>query len=213
MTDWELVMRILADPSDEDAAYFLIHNRYRPLVCKCCFKIFNNLEWLKDCEHELFIYLRGSENNWHRLRGIQNSEAIAGWMSQTIFRRIKDIKPRLIGGTRNISSIDDQTNGISPVQIPDNGVEEYERREKMLQILEAIPRLKNKDQKMVVIKTLKGYHSKEIAEMLDQKWKAEGYVKIDKGKVVTPTPSYIDGLRQKAVKQLKKIITNEQNNY
>lgn len=213
MTDQEIVMRILAEPSDEDAAYFLLHNRYRPLVCKCCISTFKDLRWLKDCEHELFIYLKGNDKNWNKLRGISDYRALGGWMRQTVYHRIEEIKPKLAGKIDNVTSIDnEEDNGKTKIQLPDQGVEEYEHQEKRLQVIEAIALLKNKDQKMVIIKTLKGYHSKEIAEMLDQKWKAEGIVKIDKGKVIIPSPGYVNVLRQRAIKELKAIINNKQYN-
>lgn len=207
MTDQEIVMRILADPSDEVAAYFLLHNRYRPLVCKCCIRIFKDLRWLRDCEQELFIYLKGNDKKWNKLRGISDFKALGGWMSQTVYHRIEEIKPKLEGKIANIISIDNEAdNGKTKIQLPDLGFEDYERQEKRLQVIEAIMLLKSKDQKLVIIKTLKGYHSKEIAEMLNQKWKAEGIVKIDKGKVIIASPGYVNVLRQRAIKELKVII-------
>ena len=63
------------------------------------------------------------------------------------------------------------------------------------------------DQKFVILKTLQGYNSREIAEMLKQKWQKEGVTKYDyKGNLVTPTPGYVDVRRQRAKEQLKRII-------
>lgn len=212
LTDKEIVRRILAEPSDEDAAYFLIHSRYRPLVCKCCIKIFSHLRWLEDCEQELFLYLKGNDNKWNRLRNISNLNALGGWMNQTVYRRLNEIKPQLLGHWSQAISIENDSDGTAKIQLPDKGNEEYEQQERRLQIIEAITLLKNQDQKLVILKSLKGYQSKEIAEMLQKKWNAEGVVKIDKGKLVVPSAAYVNVLRQRAIVELKKIINDPQYN-
>jgi hypothetical protein len=121
--------------------------------------------------------------------------------------RFLEIKPYLIGKIENPLSIDDNENGKKPVVLPDEYQEDYERRQRKVLLMEAVGLLKDMDQKFVILKTLQGYNSAEIADMLALKWQKEGTEKYDnKGNLVTPTPGYVDVRRQRAKEQLKRII-------
>ena len=121
--------------------------------------------------------------------------------------RFLEIKPYLIGKIEKPLSIDDNENGKKPVVLPDEYQEDYERRERKVILLEAIGLLTDIDQKFVILKTLQGYNSAEIADLLTQKWRKEGITKYDnKGNLVTPTPGYVDVRRQRAKENLKRII-------
>jgi hypothetical protein len=117
------------------------------------------------------------------------------------------MKPYLIGKIENPLSIDDNENGKKPVELPDEYLEDYERRQRKVLLMEAVGLLKDMDQKFVILKTLQGYSSAEIADLLNQKWQKDGIKKYDnKGKLVVPTPGYVDVRRQRAKEQLKRII-------
>ena len=116
-----------------------------------------------------------------------------------------EIKPYLIGKIKNTISIDDDEDK-EPIQLPDNGSEEYEKRKRKIILMEAIGLLKEPDQKFVILKRLQGYNSKEIAEMMKQSWDRHGIQKYDvNGNVVTPTPGYVDVRTQRTKDNLRKI--------
>lgn len=59
-SDKEIVEKIITVPYNEEAAAYLLYNRYDPLLFKLYRKIFDkNLSWYDDCLGDLFDYLKG----------------------------------------------------------------------------------------------------------------------------------------------------------
>lgn len=207
LSDRELVNAITNTPPDEDAAVYLLFERYTPKFKKLYLGIYPDMSWYDDCMHDLFTYMKGKKLDWNPLRSFQWRCHFSTWIGQVARNRFIEIKPYLIGKIGIPLSIDDNENGKATIQIPDEYLEDYERRERKVLLLEAIGLLKDKNQKFVILKTLQGYNSNEIAEMLTQKWQMEGIKKYDKqGRLVIPTPGYVDVNRQRAKEQLKNII-------
>ena len=76
--------------------------------------------------------------------------------------------------------------------------------------MEAIHLLKDPDQKFVIKKTLQGYNSTEIAELLTKQWKVDNIKKYNNnGELVIPSAAYVDVRRQRAKAALKEIITKQ----
>ena len=74
-------------------------------------------------------------------------------------------------------------------------------------LMEAIMQLEDADQKFVILKTLEGYDSSEIALLMAEKWRNEGIVRHDnKGNAVVPSAGYVDVRRQRARVELKRIL-------
>ena len=208
LNDKELVNKIINKPYNEEAAAYLIYNRYDPLLHKLYREIYDkDPSWYEDCLGDLFGFLKGKERDWNKLRTFQWRSKFGAWLSSTARHRFIEIKPYLIGKIENPLSIDDTDGDKAPVQLPENGGEEYERLERKILLMEAVGMLKDPDQKFVILKRLQGYNSKEIAELMKKSWAKHGIKKYDnKGNVVEPTSGYVDVRTQRAKENLKEII-------
>ena len=208
LNDKEIVNKIINKPYNEEAAAYLIYNRYDPLLHKLYREIYDkDPSWYEDCLGDLFGFLKGKERDWNKLRTFQWRSKFGAWLSSTARHRFIEIKPYLIGKIENILSIDDTDGDKTPVQLPENGGEEYERLERKILLMEAVGMLKDPDQKFVILKRLQGYNSKEIAELMKKSWAKHGIKKYDnKGNLVVPTSGYVDVRTQRAKENLKEII-------
>ena len=218
-TDRELVELAILPPTgkkpNEEGVAFLLNNRYDPLLHKIYLEIYGKQNDLYgDCLNDLFIYLKSGEPVWRKLINLEWRSSFGTWLGVTARHRFVEIKPILIGKCPNTLSIDGDTStalstgkDINPVQLPDNGVEEYEDKERKVILMEAISLLKDADQKFVMIKRLQGYNSKEIAILLQKRWAKHGIVKYNnKKQVVVPDAAYVDVRTQRAKENLQKII-------
>lgn len=203
-SDWELISMIVTPPHNEEAAVYLIYNRYSPLVTKIYFiKFGRNRFYLEDCKNDLFLHLKGPEGDWHPLSTYTGESKFGAWLSRVTLNLFELKRKYLIENKVITLSIDEQT----PIQLPDEGECEYERQERRVLLLEAISLLSDRDQKFVILKRLEGYNSKEIAELLQKSWDKHGITVLDNnGKVVIPTPGYVDVRTQRAKENLKIII-------
>lgn len=206
MSDRELVEAVIMEPYDEHAAVYLLFERYRPKFTKLYKTIYQDMSWYDDCMHDLFAYLKGRGQDWQSFRTFQWRSHFSTWIGQVAYNRFQEIKPYLIGKLEFPLSIDSNPYEL-PLQLADEGLEDYERRERKVLLLEAIGQLKDPDQKFVMLKTLQGYNSREIAAMLSEKWQMVGTRRSDKqGRPLIPTAGYVDVRRQRAKEQLKKIL-------
>ena len=204
-TDKELVDAVIRIPPDEGAAVYLLYERYTPKFKKLYTDIYQDMSWYDDCINDLFAYLKGNNKDWRTFRTFEWRSKFSTWIGQVARNRFLEIKPYLIGKIEKPLSIDNNENGKKPVVLPDEFLEDYERRQRKVLLLEAIGLLKDMDQKFVILKTLQGYNSTEIADLLNQKWQKEGIRKYDnKGQLVIP--GYVDVRRQRAKEQLRRII-------
>ena len=206
LSDKQIVEKILADPHDEEAAAYLFHDRYAPLLQKEYSRLTNDSSWYDDCVDELFIYVRGKDHSWHALAGFEWRSTLGYWLKKVARGRFQDVLPKLIeNGGRNVS-IDSDESGKTKVQIPDGGERIHERSLRKVMLTEAIALL-NDDEKFVITKRLQGYNSEEIAELLNIKWKEQNIVKYNHdGEIVVANVKYVDSKAQKARKHLKKIM-------
>lgn len=219
-TDKELVELATQPPTgkmpNEEGVAFLLNNRYDPLLHKLYHEIYGKQHNLYgDCLNDLFIYLKSGEPVWRKLISFEWRSSFGTWLGTTARHRFVEIKPILIGKCPNTLSIDGGSANLSPsgepergsVQLPDNGVEEYDDKERKVILMEAISLLKDADQKFVMIKRLQGYNSKEIAILLQKRWAKHGIVKYNnKKQIVVPDAAYVDVRTQRAKENLHKII-------
>ena len=187
---------------------FLLNNRYNPLLHKLYLEIYGKQHDLYgDCLNDLFIYLKSGEPVWRKLISFEWRSSFGTWLGTTARHRFVEIKSTLIGKCPNPLSIDGESEEDNPVQFPDNGVEEYEDKERKVILMEAISLLKDADQKLVMIKRLQGYNSKEIAILLQKRWAKHGIVKYNnKKQIVVPDAAYVDVRSQRAKENLQRII-------
>ena len=218
-TDRELVELAIQPPigkkPNEEGVAFLLYNRYDPLLHKLHLEIYGKQDDLYgDCLNDLFIYLKSGEPVWRKLINLEWRSSFGTWLGVTARHRFVEIKPILIGKCPNTLSIDGDTSTAlstgkdrNPVQLPDNGVEDYDEKERKVILMEAISLLKDADQKFVMIKRLQGYNSKEIAILLQKRWAKHGIVKYNnKKQIVVPDAAYVDVRTQRAKENLQKII-------
>lgn len=208
LSDKELVAKVTNIPSNEEAAAYLIYNRYDPLLRKIYKTVYNeDLYWYDDCLGDLFDYLKGKQQDWGKLKSFQWRSPFGSWLKKTARNRFIEIKRYLIGKIENPISIDDADEDKAPIQLPDDGVEDFERIQRKVLLMEAIGMLQDRDQRFVILKRLQGYNSKEIAELLKKSWDKHNIKKFDnKGNVVIPTSGYVDVRTQRAKENLKEII-------
>lgn len=206
LSDREIVEKILAKPHDDEAAAYLLHDRYAPLLQKEYACLTHDDTWYDDCVDEFFIYLRGKDDSWHTLAAFEWRSTLGYWLKKVARNRFQEVLPKLIeNGGRNVS-IDNDDTEKPKLQIPDGDEDSYERRLQKILLMEAIGLL-NDDEKFVIIKRLQGYNSKEIAELLDKKWKEQNIVKYNHdGELVVANVKYVDSKAQKARKRLKRIM-------
>lgn len=218
-TDRELVELAILPPigkkPNEEGVAFLLNNRYAPLLHKLYLEIYGKQHDLYgDCLNDLFIYLKSGEPVWRKLINLEWRSSFGTWLGVTARHRFVEIKPILIGKYPNALSIDGDTSTAlstgkdrNPVQLPDNGVEDFDEKERKVILMEAISLLKDADQKFVMIKRLQGYNSKEIAILLQKRWAKHGIVKYNnKKQIVVPDAAYVDVRTQRAKENLLKII-------
>ena len=219
MADQQLVELILAVPHNEEAAAYLLYERYYNMLQGVYYNVLKSLYgedtkcnmWRDDCISEIFIYLRGIHGDWHAFSTFEWRCQFSTWLSGVVYNKMLDILPRLIEKGNNFLSInpdDDDVEQDKPVvQLPDGGEDDYERREQKVLLLEAIGQLKDDDQRFIILKRLQGYNSKEIATLLQYKWQKHGIKKYNnKKELVVPDAAYVDVRTQRAKENLKKII-------
>ena len=211
LTDLELVDLIIHKPHCEEAAVYLLYNRYLPLVISICKKRLGDTYYVEDVITTAYLDLKGANGDWSPLATYRGKSHFPCWMKCVIFHCALKIYRTMIEMRGDTDSIDiEDENGNPIIVLPDMGEEEYERRHRKVLLIEAIKELKNADDRFCVLKNLEGYSSKEIAEMLQQKWIREGLVKVNnKGERVVPTDAYIDVRFARAKVELKKILSSK----
>lgn len=207
LSDKQIVVKVLADPRDEEAAAYLLHDRYAPLLRNLYSRFTQDYVWFDDCVNEIFIHLKGKDGSWHALADFKWRSTFGYWLKRVALSKFKILIPKLIeNGGRNVS-IDNDNPQKPKLQLPDGG-EDFDRLLQKVLFLEAVKKL-NGDERFVIMKRMEGYNSKEIAELLDMSWKKHNIVKFNNdGELVVADEAYVDSKAQKARKHLKEIMNN-----
>lgn len=107
-SDEEIVSSILLQPHDEEAAVYLLYNRYAPLLRNVYRRIYeNDTFWYGDCIDDLYLFLQGNDKEWGKLKTFEWRSGFATWLSRTAYNRFLEQKNRLRGKIRGTISIDD----------------------------------------------------------------------------------------------------------
>ena len=208
LSDKELVERILAEKGDDEAAVYLLHVRYAPLLHNIYARLVEKNTWYEDCLVELFIHLKGKDCRWRPLANFEWRSTLGYWLKGVAWNKFKDILPKLIEKSGRSVSIDEEDSDKPKIQIPDVTKADIERRQRKVMLMEAIGLLED-DHQFVILKQLEGYTSSEIAVMLQEKWDKNGIKKYNnKHEVVIATEKYVNSCRQKAKIKLKIIMLN-----
>lgn len=210
LCDKEIVNRVLSDPQDERAAIYLIYDRYEPLCISICQKTFGNTYYLDELQCELYMLLKGTNRDWHALKSFGWKSTFGTWLRIVCYNLSLELRRQLIENDGNNTSLDngwEQENRKSrPIDISVDEEKEQERRYNMALLNEAIHRLKNSDQRFVVIQRLKGYSSKEVAEQLKVYWTKNNIKRLNhKKERVIPDSGYIDNLFKRGYDKVSDI--------
>lgn len=211
LSDKEIVTLIITEPYDDEAATYLIYDRYEPLCKAICVRTLNGVHHLDALQSELFMLLKGKQHDWHVLRSFQWRSQLSTWLKVTAYNLSLDLRKQLIENNGSNASLDEGWDEEAPnnhplPEIPHNEEKKIERRYNLIVLNEAIHLLDNPDQRFVLIKRLQGYSSKEVATMLQQFWAENGIVRYNSRKQnVIPDSGYIDNLFKRGYDKVKAI--------
>lgn len=199
LTDRQIVDLIIAEPHNEEAATYLIYDRYRPLCVSICLKTLGGVSHLDELQSELFMLLKGKRRDWHALKSFGWRSKLGTWLSITTFNLSLELRHQLIENDGQNTSIDngwiDDNGKPHTIDIPVDDEKQQERRYDMIVLNEAIQMLENPDQRFVVKKRLSGHSSKIVAALLQKHWNTHGIVRYNTRKeIVIPDSGYIDNL-------------------
>lgn len=203
LTDRQIVDIVLSVPHNEEAAFYLLYNRYNLLLHKIYRMLTKDDIWFEDCLDELFIHLRGKDGSWHALANFEWRSKFGHWLTRVAKNKFKEVLSKLIENGGFNLSIDNDDQDRQKIQLSDE--ESRERRMKKVMLLEAISLMNNDDYKFVILKRLEGYNSKEMAILLHKRWQKHGIMKYNnKHEVVIPDEHYVNTCMERAKKTLKK---------
>ena len=207
LSDRQIVEMILEDPHDEEAAVFLLHNRYNPLLQKLYYRLTNDDTWFEDCVDELFIHIKGKDCSWQILYNFEWRSSFGYWLKRVAWKKFCELLPKLIEkGGFNVP-IDNDDPQKPKVRIAVDGEECIERDLRKVMLMEAIGKLEDDKQRFALLKRLEGYPSKAIAILFQMKWQKEGIVVYNnKNEIVVPNEHYVNVLIQRGKKELRKIM-------
>ena len=205
MTDDEIVNLILE--GNEEAALYLIYDRYAEDIKYKAYSIFKTFDYLDDLNQILYIHLKGGDHKWQTLRTFKNECKFKTWFIGSVVNNLFLSKRRLMIGTEKFHGLLVETDQEKPLPEP----EQLPRDDRMAIVLEAINRLKNDEYRLILIKELEGYNHMEIATMIEFKRKSENKVKYYAGKQITPNAAYVDQAKAKALLEVKNIVEQIKN--
>lgn len=200
----ELINTILA--GNEEAAVYLIYNRYYRDLRYLCFDYCGSHEYIDDVCHEVYLLLKGKNGDWHPLSTWTGLASFRTWLNHTVQNYFRNKRDDLIG-LREKKLYSEKEDDVDPVEKVESHYPSVEKNMQKVLLLEAINKLKNQDQKLVILKELQGYSHEEIAVILNQVRRAENRIKINKdGKEILADAATVDVLKQRAVEQLKETL-------
>lgn len=224
LSDKEIVDLITKDEHDEEAAVYLLWDRYSPLLHIHYYNLIKLDEFYDYAVESLYMYLRGDDGKWQKFVDFEWRSTLGHWLNRVSWRHFNDVRKKLIEDGIIFVPIDDDDPETPTIQIPDPDTDA--NRAKVI-LMEAIAKLKDEDQKFVVLKRLQGYNSKEIALLMQKMWKIRGiertsqrYLRDENDNYILdkngnkqlvegpliPSNKYVDVIMERAKKELKKII-------
>lgn len=209
LSDKEIVEKIITEPYDEEAATFLIYDRYNPLCISICEKTLGGVQNLNELQIELFMLLKGKKHDWQALSSFQWRSTLGRWLSITAYNLSLKIRKNLIendGKNISLNQWSNNNENSQIIQIPFDEEKEHERKYRMVLLQEAINKIENPDQQFVVRHRLHGYSSKEVADMLQSYWDKKQIVRYNNNKkIVVPNSGYVDNLFKKGYDKVIQI--------
>lgn len=210
LTDKQLVEMVLAEPGNGEPIVYLLYELHWGSLLALYYAMNPKTDCFNDCLNEFYLHLQGANLDWKPLASFEWRSGLGSWLTKiayhefpkTIQRMMKTVKR-----SHTSESIDADKPNTAAFQIADTSWVDADRRLQRVLLLEAVGRLKDDDRRFVILKWLEDYRSREIAVMLQQKWDEKGIVKYNnKGKRVVPDEDYVNVCRQRAKKDLKKML-------
>ena len=208
MTDNEICNLIM--DGNEEAALYLIYDRYAEDIRYKAYTIFKTFDYLDDLNQILYIHLKGSDHKWQTLRTFKNECRFRTWFIGSVVNNLFLSKRRLMIGTERFHNLLIETDPEKPLPEPK---QELRKDERLIAVMEAISKLKNDEYRFILIKDLEGYNHTEIAAMIELKRKKENKVKYYAGKPIVPNAAYVDQAKAKALAEVKLIVETDKNEY
>lgn len=222
MSDREIVA-LVTNPAegcapDPEGVAYLLYERYAPLLKSLYYKVYGPYaDCYGDCMADLFEYLRRGEPAWHKLRDFRWSTTFGGWLRTTAYRRFVEVKAALRGVADRSDPLDEGAIRGKAAQSDDCAeIPHSSKNDLRVLLVEGIACMKDADRRFVLLRQLDGYSSRDIAQMLGQRWQKHGivkygYVKADDSAVrvkqaVVPDEKYVNSLLQHAREELCRIV-------
>ena len=82
LSDRQIDEMILAEPHDEEAAVYLLHDRYSLLMHNLYHRLTTDETWFDDCVNELFMQLKGKDCSWHPLSDLDWRSTFGYWLKR-----------------------------------------------------------------------------------------------------------------------------------
>ena len=206
LTDKEIVMRIITKPYDEKAATYLLYDRYHPLFYTQCLLFIRDKDWFEDCLSELFFVIKGPKLDWSPLASFQWRCSLGSYLKRISMNFFVYYKKKMIDKHDVADSYDKKDTNKPAMEIANDDGETCENVEEKIMLMEAIGKLQDEDQRFIILKTLQGYKSKEIAIMLQKRWEKYGIVKKYAGETVVASEAYVNVERNRVYKKLKTFL-------
>ena len=194
LSDKAIVEKVLH--GDDQGMWYLLFDRYEEDMRYYCWRHYESFEYLKELCDELFIRLKGKENDWARLKAFRWKSSFRTWLSSIADNLFLGLRKDLVSFHHRMVPIDE------------NQYKSGDEKSNIhyVMMLEAINRLENEEYKLILIKELEGYKPEEIAEMLDERRERLGKTKIYNGEESHPTSAYVYMAKNRAIKELKVIV-------
>lgn len=200
----DLIGAILS--GNEEAAIYLIYNKYYSDLRYLCFDYCGSHKYIDDVCHEVYLLLKGKNGDWHPLSTWTGLATFRTWLNKTVRNYFYNNRDYLIG-LREKKLYSEKEDDPDPVENVESHYPTIEENMQKVLLLEAINQLKNQDQRLVILKELQGYSHDEIAVILNKVRKEEDRIKVNKdGKEIMADAAAVDVLKQRAVVQLKELL-------
>jgi len=201
-SDRDLINAIIS--GNEEAAIYLIYKRYYKDMRYLCLDCYRSHEYIDDLCLEVYLLLKGKNGDWQPLSTWTGLATFRTWLNRVVRNMFLEKRETLIGFREKklYSENEDDPDPVEQVAAIQPTSEDAMMK---VMLLEAINKLSNPDQRLVILKELQGYSHEEIADILNQVRRQENRIKLDKdGNEILANAGAVDVLKQRAVAQIKQ---------
>ena len=210
LSDQEIIS-LVVEKGNEEVLTFLLYEKYYNRFCFLAYRYYRTLYYLDDLIDELYIHLKGDDRGWKVLRSFQFKSKLETWTCRVASNLFQEKRAELIGFQEKTVSIN--VSDMKDVMDLPESEPDYDPLDAVL-LLEAISCLEDEDDRFILLKELEGYSPKELSQMLAEKWKKRGQIKIRKVpntsdgsvKEVIPTVGYIYTRKSRVLKEVSTIM-------